>query len=308
MNRLAVGIASAVLGATLWGFSGSCMQYLFAHYQITSLFITVVRMLGAGSLFLIVLLMRQRDLVKRMLADRSSVIQLVIFGGAGLFLCQVTYILAISYTNAGTATVMQGLNMVFVLGTTCVLARRLPTLREIACVALAFGAIVAIATKGDLGTLNIPIEGLIWGLTTAAAAAFYIMYPQRLFAKWGSLPVTGVGMLIGGITATIVMALSSALHGATGGAVGEMFFVPALDTTGLAVLAAIIVLGTFGAFGLYLHGVSITGSVTGSLLGAIEPVSATLFAAIWLGTLFNWADWLGLVLMVATIVLISTKQ
>ena len=165
-----------------------------------------------------------------------------------------------------------------------------------------------IATKGDLGTLNIPVEGLIWGLASAVTAAFYIMYPKRLFEKWGSLTVTGIGMFVGGITAWLLIALCALLDALSGGLVGMPFTVPALDANGIAVLAAIAVLGTFGAFGLYLHGVSIAGSVAGSLLGAMEPVSASLLSALWLGTLFNWADWLGLVFMVVTIAIISTRK
>ncbi len=265
-------------------------------------------MLGAGILFLTVLVVRKRELIKNMLTDRESVVQLCVFGSLGLFLCQVTYVVTIGYTNAGTATVLQGLNIVFVLVAPCVLARRLPGLRDLTSVALAFAAIVAVATKGDLGVLNIPIEGLAWGIFNAASVAFYIMYPKRLFAKWGSLPVTGLGMFVGGIAVWIVIGAVSALHVLSGGAMGEVFTVPVLDASCMLVLTIVVVLGTFAAFGLYLHGVSIAGSMAGSLLGAIEPVSATIFSALWLGTFFAWADWLGLALMVATIVLVGTRN
>ncbi len=52
----------------------------------------------------------------------------------------------------------------------------------------------------------------------------------------------------------------------------------------------------------------IVGGVAGGLLGAIEPVSATLFSALWLGTLFTGADWAGLVLMVVTIAIVSLSK
>ncbi|MDD7369500.1 MAG: EamA family transporter, partial [Berryella intestinalis] len=59
------------------------------------------------------------------------------------------------------------------------------------------------------------------------------------------------------------------------------------------------------AYGLFLHGVSIVGGVESTMLGAAEPVSATVFPAILLGTVFVWADWLGLMLMLGTIVLVG---
>ena len=80
---------------------------------------------------------------------------------------------------------------------------------------------------------------------------------------------------------------------------------PNLDAAGVLVFALFVFVGTFCAFGLYLHGVSIVGGVAGGLLGAIEPVSATLFSAIWLSTAFTGADWVGLVLMLATIFIVT---
>ena len=77
---------------------------------------------------------------------------------------------------------------------------------------------------------------------------------------------------------------------------------------GVAVFAAFIVVGTFAAFALYLHGVSVVGSVEGSLLGAIEPVSATVFATLWLGTAFTGADLAGCALMIAMIFLVTGKK
>ena len=46
----------------------------------------------------------------------------------------------------------------------------------------------------------------------------------------------------------------------------------------------------------------------GSLLGAIEPVSATAFSALWLGTAFSGADWVGFVLMMAMIFLVTAEK
>ena len=50
------------------------------------------------------------------------------------------------------------------------------------------------------------------------------------------------------------------------------------------------------------------GPVAGNMLGAAEPVSATVISALWLGTAFAWADWAGLALMVLTILLIAWQS
>lgn len=299
-RRHAKGVACALVGAGLWGFSGACAQYLLANYDITPSFITAVRMLGAGVLFLLVLAVRNRAQLSAMLSERRTVGQLAVFGGVGLFLCQITYTIVIGYTNAGTATVLQTTGIAFVMLFTCLLVRRLPRGREIVGLAAAVVATWLIATQGDPGALILPALGLAWGIANGLSVAFYIMYPKKLFARWGSFAVTGAGMLMGGVVATVVYAGGIAL--------GEPFVLPALDAMGVLVFAAFVVVGTFAAFALYLHGVSVVGSVQGSLLGAIEPVSATLFSALWLGTAFTGADLAGCALMIAMVFLVTTEK
>lgn len=291
------GVVAALIGGAMWGFSGTCAQYLYQHYEIDPLFITWVRMLGSGILFLILLAFTQRGKLRAIAGDNRELGRLALFGIAGLFLCQFTYTTSVNATNAGTATVLQSLNTVFILAATCLMMRRAPRAMELGGLALALVATWLIATKGNLTALMIPPAGLAWGLINAASCTFYIMYPKHLFARWGSLPVTGIGMLIGGIAAVAIWGL--------GGLWGAAPVVPELGLDGVLVLAAIVVVGTLAAFGLYLHGVSIVGSVKGGLLGTTEPASAMVFAALWLGTMFTWADWIGLVLMVAMIFLVT---
>ena len=294
------GVACALVGAALWGFSGACAQFLLTNYDITPSFVTAVRMLGAGVLFLLVLAVRSRAQLAAMLHDRSSAARLVVFGAVGLFLCQITYAVVIGYTNAGTATVLQSTGIAFVMLFSCVFARKLPRGREFVGLVAAMAATWLIATQGDPGVLSMPLAGLLWGIANGLSVAFYIMYPKRLFARWGSFAVTGVGMFVGGVAACVVWA--------AGGAWGQPAALPHLDAAGVLVLGVIAVVGTFAAFALYLHGVSIVGSVQGSLLGAIEPVSATAFSALWLGTAFSGADWVGFVLMMAMIFLVTAEK
>jgi len=160
-------------------------------------------------------------------------------------------------------------------------------------------------TGGNLSSISISTEGLAWGLATAAAAAVYITYPKRMFARWGSFPITGLGMLIGGLTALVAWLVSPALPPSLAVVLGAGEAFPAMGIDGWLALAAFTFVGTFLAFGLYLHGISIVGGMRGSMLGTIEPVSAMVISSAWLETSFVPADWLALVLMVATVFLVS---
>lgn len=299
-NRMITGVVSTLLGAIAWGFSGTCVQYLFAASSMDALLLTTIRELGAGLVFLATLLVRERAKLRAMLADKGTVRRLLVFGSCGLFLNSTLYATTISYTNAGTATVLQSLNIVMVLAIACITAPRLPRRLEAAALVCALAATFFIATHGDASTLHLPLLGLVFGLATAAAATFYTMYPRPLFEQWGSFAVTGLGMFAGGLTGVAACLV-------TGTAVRGVSTLAALDATGAMVLSVAVLVGTFGAYGLFLHGISIVGPIAGNMLGAAEPVSATVISAVWLGTAFSWADWAGLALMVATIFLIALQ-
>ena len=200
------GILAALAGAVAWGASGTCVQFLFGSSDIDAVTLTMLRQLGAGTLFLALFLMRERTQLKAMLADRGTVARLVVFGSAGLFLNSFLYAATISYTNAGTATVLQSLCIVFALVVTCAMTRRRPHGAEIVALLCAMLAVFLIATHGEPTSLKMPLAGLLLGLATAAAAMFYTMYPKPLFERWGSLLVTGLGLFVGGLSGLIVCA------------------------------------------------------------------------------------------------------
>lgn len=296
-KRFATGVACAVIGSVFWGLSGTCADILMTDYGVGALALSCVRFLAGGALFLAVLLTRRRKSLIELFRDRASLARCAIYGVCGFLLTSVCYLMTIAATNAGTATVIQTSNAVVVMIVTCLAARRLPRPAHVVGLVCAVAAVWLVATKGDPAHLAIGQAGAVWGALLVGACLVYNMYPRRLMEQWGSLAVTGVSMLAGGIGALAVLGASSAA--------GVPVSFPALDVRGAAVLAAIVVCGTFGAFGLYLHGVRTIGAVRASMIGALEPVSACVFSAVLLGEAFVAADWAGLVLMVAMVVLVA---
>ena len=291
------GLVCALAGASLWGVSGACAQFLLDGYGVTPAFVTAARALTAAALFVVLLAARYRAAVAAILRDGAARRGTALFGVA-LFLSQFTFAASVGATNAGTATVLQSLAVVLIMLLACARRRALPRLGDAAGLACALAATWLIATQGNPGALQLPPDGLAWGLVNALSVTFYIMYPKRLYARFGSLPVVGCGMMASAVVSLAVWAL--------GGLWGASPSLPALDATGALVLVAGVgVLGTFVAFGLYLTGVAAVGPVAGGLLGAVEPASATALAALWLGTVVSAADGAGLALMVAMIVLVS---
>lgn len=290
-GRVLRGITCSIAGGTLWGFSGSCAQFLLSGYAISPAQITAARMLGAGLVIVAYHLIRHRDTLRSLMGSRANILRVIVFGIFGLYLSQITYTIVIRYTNAGTATVLQCTGAVFVMLATCLLMRRLPRAAEIIGLLLASGATWLIATHGDPSHITLPAAGLAWGIANGLSVAFYIMYPVRLLRRYGTLAVLGCGMLVGSTVAVGVACTQGVF--------------PALDTAGVAALAAIILLGTCGAYGLYLQGIKDAGAVRASMLGVSEPISACIISWLWLDTSFAPADIVGFAMMITMVLIIS---
>ena len=305
------GVVCALAGATLWGFSGACIQFLAESYEASSAFISAVRAGVAALLFAVFVFVTRREALLSLLGSPAARPTLVLFG-VGLYLSQITYAVSVALTNACT---------VFVMLITCVRARRLPRVADFVGLMCAMAAATLIATQGDWGVIVLPVAGLAWGIANALSETLYIMAPQRLYGRWDRPTIIACGMVISGIVAVLVwligemivslLAAPSVALGAAGSILADLFgtagsFVPDMDATGwLALVGGVGVLGTFAAFGLFLYGVSLVGSVKGSLLGVAEPAGAMVIAALWLHTPFSAWDWIGLVLMAAMIALVS---
>lgn len=290
-RRIRRGVIATLVGGTLWGLNGTASKWLMDTYAIDPLWLVCLRELTACWLFLGAAALTSRGREQLVGVWRRPRDLLAILGvslGAILF-SQVAYLEAIDWTNSATATVMQSLGMALVLVYVCAKMRRAPRKREVVGVALALVGTFLVATGGNPAQLSLPGEGLFWGGACALAAAFLAILPAGPMAKWGNFTVNGLAFLASGIILTV--------------AYQPWNHMPVLDAAGIAMLVACVVLGTFGAYALYLQGVKDAGSMRASLLGTIEPVTATLATVVWLGTAFTGADILGFAMILAMVFL-----
>lgn len=291
--RVARGILFAALGGTFWGFSGTCAQLLTTTYGLDPGWIICIRLPFAALLFLAVSAVRERDRLIAAVRDPRTLLGIALFALFGILLTQYSYLTAISLTNAGTGTVMERLGLVLLTILVCVMARRLPRVREVVGVLLAVAGTFFIATKGSFEGLAIPSEALVWGFLLACGFVGYTLLPEKLLAKWGSFIVTGLGMLVAGVIICLIE---------------QPWSVPVEFSPGMvAALAAMVLLGTFLAYLFYLQGVKEAGAMRAGLVGCIEPVAATVFSAVWLQTPVTWADIVGMALIIGMVVLVTVK-
>lgn len=286
------GALMTIGGGMLWGFSGTCGQFLLQTKGLTSNWLVPIRLLSAGSLLLLVCSLKEGRQVFRVW--KEDALRVLIFGIFGMSMCQYTYFTAIGASNAGTATVLQDIGPVLIMIYMSVRNRSLPRPNELAAIALAVLGTFLLATHGKPGTMVLSKEALFWGLLSAVALMIYTVQPAPLLNKYGSPLATAWGMLVGGVMLCALF---------------RPWTIPvAVDGQVLAGMSAIVILGTIVAFSLYLEGVRRVGPKKGSLYASVEPVSATVFSVVWMGAAFGVMDLAGFACIISTIFLLAIDK
>lgn len=286
------GIIFALLSGISWGFSGACAQYLFGTYGVDPLWVSSVRMLSAGVILSGFALIGFRIPFVSLWKNPRVLAKMVLFAICGLAFCQITYLLAIQYSNAGTATIIQYVGPVLTVFFLCFLAHRLPTKRELLALACVIVGVFLLATHGNPTVMVLSPEALFWGLVSAFAYMIYSLLPRRLMFHYGSVPVVASALLIGGIVFSIL--LQSWAH------------IPPMEPSGFIVLfVGLVFFGTVVGFSLFFQSINDIGAAKAGLMASIETVSATAFAVLWLGTSFVWIDIVGFIFIVATVFVLA---
>lgn len=293
MSKIAKGTILTLVAGIAWGLSGTSGQYLMTH-GFPVLVLTNIRLLIAGLLLVLYMLLTNRRKLVEMLKDQKAMMSLTLFALLGLLLNQFAYLKSIYESNAGTATVLQYVCPVGILAYTCLKDCVAPTVTEVLSMILAVGGTFLIATHGQLNQLSVTPAGLFWGLFAAFTYALYILIPIQLIKAWGSIPVIGVGMMLAGIVLTPFS--------------GVLRFHWQLSMEVYLALAGIILVGTIIAYTLFLKGTSLVGPVKSSLLAAVEPISAVFFAFLIMHEQFYFLDFVGMFMILSAVFLISIKD
>ncbi len=291
-KRAMRGMALTIAGGTLWGFSGTCGQFLMQTKGLTSNWLVPIRLFLAGFLLLLICFLREKNRIFEVWKRDAAGI--LIFGVFGMSMCQYTYFTAIGASNAGTATVLQYIGPVLIMIYISLRNRCLPRGNEIVAIILAVAGTFLLATHGRPGTMVLSQKALFWGLLSAVSLVIYTVQPVRLLEQYGSMVTTGWGMLIGGIMLGVIFhPWTIAVH---------------VDGQVIAGMATVVLVGTIIAFSCYMEGIRCVGPKKGSLYASVEPVSATVFSVLWMQASFGFMDFLGFVCIVSTVFLLAMDK
>lgn len=294
MDRQKRGVLATLIGGICWGLSGTSGQYLMSVKGMDSSWLTSVRLLISGIILLLYALLTKRKELVETLKNPRDMFSIFIAGIFGLMLCQYTYIQAIRFSNAGTATVLQYTGPIFIVMLVCLQELRLPRRYELIAILLAFFGVVVLSTHLNFKGLAITPKGLFWGLLAGLGVVFYTMIPRKIMRIRGTLIPTALGMFTGGVIMSLI--------------VRSWTFQVSIDFGAFLGLVGLIFFGSAVAFTLYLQGVNDIGPVRASLISSVEPVSAVIFSMALLGTKFHYMDLIGFVMILSTIFILSSKK
>ncbi|MGF7437508.1 DMT family transporter [Lentilactobacillus senioris] len=288
------GIVLASSGGIFWGIQGPVSQYLFAQVNLSTEWLMGIKMLIAGIVILLYAKFFQHRSLTKIFETRSVRLTLLAYTVFGLAAVQYCYLLMVQASNAATATIMQSLGTIMIVIITIILYRQLPSRQEVIAVVVALLGTWLLVTKGDLGHLAMSPSALGLGLLLAFAGAMQTMIPVSLIGRYGTLVVTGWGMLLGGIIFSIINPVWVNTPPMTLGVVLGVGF--------------IIIFGTILAYVCFTQSLQYVSPTVAGLLDVFEPLAATLGAVLFLNTTFNWAETLGAILTVSTVFILAIHK
>lgn len=290
-NQTAKGICYALLTGVSWGCSSVFIQYLQNEKHMDTLWMVSYKMLFGGLLMLFYCLYSKSSTLKNMKRHKKDIILLLAYSIFGLVATQICYINAIKCSNAGAAVALNYSCMIFILFIGCIQEKRSPFKSELIALALAIIGVMLIATHGRLGTLIVPVRGLVWGFASAVAQTAYSLLPKPLVGKYKSEEIVTVGMLIGALGV---------------GSISGSFLKPVAIDGGIIVgMIGIIIFGTVVPFLFFLKSIMLIGSVQTSMFVAVETVAAPLLGALVLHTKYTVEDFLGFICMIVMVIFLS---
>ena len=281
-------------GAACWGVSGCMGQYLFTREGMDSTWLVPIRLFLAGLILSAFFFVKDR----KMLFDPwdfkknpRNVVDLLIYGLAGVSCCQFTYFLTIQLSSAGMGTILQDLSPVIILLVVCIQQRRGPRVFEIFSILLALVGVFLITTHGSLTDLAISPAALASGVVSACCVAIYTMWPKKLQEQYPTPMLQGWAFLMGGTMFALIFRPWT------------MNYVP--TPMGVFGIFTVVVLGNVLAFSLYMSGVPLIGPQKSSLYSFAEPVTAAIISTLVLGSPFTLWDALGFGCIFLMLVLLS---
>lgn len=290
------GTIYSLLSGLIWGICGILGEYFFSHYQVSSGWITSMRLLVAGSFVIVLSSIKLRSQLFEIWKNRNNYLPFLAYAILGIFSVQFFFYLCVEYSNATTATILQFISPVFILlyNHNRIIYKKKASKKAIFYVLTAMLGVFLMATKGDLSKLSITPLALLTGLLSALGVMFNVILPQRFAKKYGFVPTVGWGMIIAGLFSNFLYP------------VYKISF--QVDAISICICLTIAFLGTAFAFFLSMKAVSLVSPLVVSVVSASEPLSSAILSVLFLGMVLDGFLVLAMILIIVPMVFLSIEE
>ena len=288
------GTIYSLLSGLIWGICGILGEYFFSHYQVSSGWITSMRLLVAGSFVIVLSSIKLRFQLFEIWKNRNNYLPFLAYAILGIFSVQYFFYLCVEYSNATTATILQFISPVFILFYNRIIYKKKASKSAIFYVLVAMVGVFLMATKGDLSKLSITPLALLTGLLSALGVMFNVILPQRFAKKYGFVPTVGWGMIIAGIFSNFIYP------------VYKISF--QVDAISICICLTIAFLGTAFAFFLSMKAVSLVSPLVVSVVSASEPLSSAILSVLFLGLVLDGYLLLAMILIIIPMIFLSIEE
>jgi drug/metabolite transporter (DMT)-like permease len=256
-----------LLAAVCWGVMAVVAKLLFRGRSVDPLTLVVIRADLTALILLGVLALLRRQALR--VGPRELLIAALV-GVGGLMTNNYLYFLALDLTSVATALLLQYQAPILVALYTVLVERQRLSGRLLAALASALVGCALVVRAYDPAALRVNLPGLVAGLGTAAAFAFYLL------ASRAALRRMSVGSLLTFAYLAAALLWSLAIppwrlvsHGYSGELWGAFL--------------CIALFGTVIPFGLFVGGLRFLAPAQASIVSMLEPVVAAGVAFLVLG-------------------------
>ncbi len=293
------GSLIALAGTTAWAFTGIFISWLLIHHTIAPLTLAFWRDLFTG-VGLAGLLAVFRPAALRL--RRSDIPFFLVYGFVGMAVFNACWTFSVQLNGAAVATVLAYSSPAF----TVLLARlalgEALTAPKLVAVAVSLAGCALVAGAYDPQVWRVNPLGVLLGLATGAAFAFYNLAGRWSAGRFDSAwTVTTYGFLF---AAGALLILQSLPFLTPGSPVAALFSLgPAWD--GWLTLGVLALGPTLLGFGLYTRSLRDLPAGVASLIASLEPVLTALIAIPVLGEHMSPVQWLGAALILGAVLLVQ---
>lgn len=283
----------AGLAALFWGAMGVAAQYLLHNCHFTPMDLVSIRMLLAGSIFVLLELVIKRKAVFKVFSSGRNLIDMG-FYTLTIIGSQLTYFFCIQYSNAPFAAVLSATVPLWIMLYMVLFEHKVLTKKEVFCCVAAITGVFLVVSGGSFDKFNVSTIGLLTGLGSGITGALYVLQPQKLIGRVGAGVATSWALLFTGIVITLF----------------SHFWNEPLDWTVDSVLAYafIVIFGTIAAFWLFQAAAEIIPADIVGMMETLDPVSATILGMIFLGISVTFWECIGGALILGTVALLAVPS